>query len=197
MRIGRIGVDLCNTVADVNAEIKKVLGLPEDYVFREYGPGGLNIDERWFREHPEVFRNAVPLPDAPKGLNLLATAGAKIYYVTARPEWARSITENWLREYGFPHGQLLMEADKVRAYRCLDLHLFFEDAPGEIECLERAGANVVAVAQPYNKGTFRWEDMFAKGGGCVDLLLHRPGMLPVLSKKVLLSICRTATGTAV
>ncbi|MGB9859200.1 MAG: 5' nucleotidase, NT5C type [Moorellaceae bacterium] len=186
----RVGVDLCNTIADVNAEIKKVLGLPENYVFREYGlmEAGVKDAGGWFKRHPEVFAEALPLPGAVEALDLLVVRGADIYYVTSRPAWAREITERWLRKWGFPEGQLVMEADKARVCKSLGLALFFEDAPEQIERLRRTGANVVAVAQPYNRGVFRWELVLEKGGNFLDIFLYGAGMLPGLPQAVLLPL---------
>lgn len=188
----RVGVDLCNTIADVNAEIKKVLGLREDHVFREYGLEGTGIKDKeadgWFKKHPEVFAEAVPLPGSVKALGLLAVRGADIYYVTSRPAWAREITERWLRKWGFPEGKLVVEADKARVYKSRGLGLFFEDVPEEIERLQRVGANVVAVAQPYNTGVFRWELVLEKGGNFLDIFLYGAGMLPGLPQAVLLPL---------
>ncbi|MGI9951966.1 HAD family acid phosphatase [Moorellaceae bacterium AZ2] len=156
----RIGVDVCNSIADVNTQIKKALGLPEGYAFRRYGlqEVGITDPEEWFFKHPEVFSEAFPLAGAVEVLNALAARGVRIYYVTSRPSWAKEITVRWLNKWGFPDGTLIMAADKARVYKNLGLELFFEDAPEEIERLELSGAAVMAVAQPYNRGSFRWEE---------------------------------------
>jgi len=193
----RIGVDICNTVADVNSCIKAALGLPESYVFREYSMQAVGVSDAggWFRKHPEVFAEALPLPGAVEALERLAACGVEICYVTARPAWAREVTRDWLRKWGYPGGELLMEADKARVYKSLGLDFFFEDAPDEIKRLERAGARVVAVAQPYNRGAFRWEDT-GEGGELLDIFLHCAGMLPGVPQEVLLPVRRAAAGAA-
>ncbi|SMB96872.1 5' nucleotidase, deoxy (Pyrimidine), type C protein (NT5C) [Thermanaeromonas toyohensis ToBE] len=185
----RVGVDLCNTVADVNACIKAALGLPEGYTFREYSMRAVGVRDKvgWFRKHPEVFVEALPLPGAVETLEKLAACGVEIWYVTSRPVWAREITRDWLKKWSFPKGELIMEADKARVYENLGLDLFFEDAPGEIERLERAGARVVAVAQPYNRGAFRWDDT-GRGGDLLGVLLHCAGMLSGVPQAVLLPV---------
>lgn len=149
----RIGVDVCNTIADVNECIRQALNLP-DACFKEYGLGKYGIDEGWFLSHLEVFAEAKPLPGAVEALDILVSGGVEIYYVTARPEKARGITVEWLKRWGFPEARLIMTREKDKAARGLSLDLVVEDAPPEIEKLKKARVNTKVYRQPYNDGLF-------------------------------------------
>lgn len=154
--IKRIGVDICNTIANVNECIRQALNLP-DACFKEYGLSRYGVDEKWFTKHLEVFAEAEPMPGAAEALDILASGGAEIYYLTARPEKARWITVEWLKRWGFPDARLIMTQEKDKTARKLELDLVVEDAPPEIEKLKKAGIDVVVYRQPYNKGIFTWE----------------------------------------
>jgi len=153
----KIGIDICNTIADVNKCIRQALNLP-DACFREYGLSRYGIDEEeWFVRHLEVFAEARPLPGAVEALDMLASSGAEICYVTARPEQAKAVTLGWLKKWYFPSGQLIMTQAKDEAVEKLSLDLVLEDAPPEIEKLKKAGVDIVVYRQPYNNGLFDWK----------------------------------------
>lgn len=143
-----IYVDICNTIADVNAEIEKILGprpVPEEY-FHPLATDG------FFLKHPEVFIDAAPFPGAAQSLHrLIKDLNSDIVYISARPEWAKKITISWLKENGFPDGDLILSADKAAVAKDLYVSMAIEDAPFEIEKLKAAGIQVIVKSQPYNK----------------------------------------------
>lgn len=49
-------------------------------------------------------RSPTAHPGAPEALRALAQRGYAIFYLTARPDWLRTRTHEWLRERGFPEG---------------------------------------------------------------------------------------------
>lgn len=153
-----VAVDICNTLAAVNAEILKLFG-PEASAVRDYagffGQVGVADKDAWFRAHPEVFAAALPLPGAVSGVVALAAAGHRVVYVSARPLWAEGITRRWLRRHGFPAGRLFLRADKPAVARALGADVFVEDAPHEIEALEKV-CRVVPVGQSYNGSNLSW-----------------------------------------
>ncbi|MGI9862333.1 HAD family acid phosphatase [Moorella naiadis] len=154
--VAKIGIDICNTIADVNECIRQALN-PPDACFKEYGLSRYGIDEEWFTKHLELFAEAKPMPGAVEALDILASGGIEIYYLTARPEKARGITVEWLKRWGFPEVRLIMTREKDEAAKELGLGLVMEDAPPEIAKLEKVGIDVVIYRQPYNKGMFTWE----------------------------------------
>ncbi|MEW6046918.1 MAG: hypothetical protein AB1609_10610 [Bacillota bacterium] len=156
--MGRVvAVDLCNTVAAVNAAIAACLGLGAGWVWETYSlePAGIRDAEAWFRGHPEVFAEAEPVPGAAEALDGLAAAGWEIVYLTARPEWARGLSVEWLRRRGFPQGRLVMTQDKAAACTVLGISAAVEDSPEQIRALSRV-VPVYAPAQPYNGSPLGW-----------------------------------------
>jgi hypothetical protein len=49
-------------------------------------------------------RSPAAHPGAPEALRALSQRGYAIFYLTARPDWLRARTHEWLRERGFPEG---------------------------------------------------------------------------------------------
>ncbi len=155
-----LAVDLCNTVAAVNAAIAAALGLGASWEWRAYDlrPAGVSDPDTWFRAHPEVFAEAVPVEGAVQALDMAVRGGWEIVYLTARPEWARKLSETWLKRHGFPAGELVMTQDKARACVCLGVRAAIEDAPEQIRSVSRV-APVIAVAQPYNGSQTTWGEI--------------------------------------
>lgn len=140
-----VAIDICNTIADVLPEIEKILGprpSPKVYIHPR-------ATERFFLEHPEVFLKTRPCKGAVDALWRLKK-NCDIIYLSARPEWAREITEKWLEENGFPKGELILTRYKDLAAKELDIRLAVEDAPIEIEKFKKAGIPVLVKAQEYN-----------------------------------------------
>ncbi len=144
-----IGLDICNTLADVNSRVADALDTPVDALVERYGIERLGLRPGWFDGHPEVFADALPVPGSREVVDALASAGARIVYVTARPEKLRGITRAWLRRWGFPQGSLVMGLDKARVARALRIALFFEDCPRDIAAL-REVCPVRVIGWPYN-----------------------------------------------
>lgn len=166
-----VAVDLCNTVAAVNEAIADCLGLGSKWRWKKYSlaPAGIRDEEAWFRAHPEVFAEALPLPGAAEVLGRVASAGWKIVYLSARPPWARGMSLEWLKKHGFPRGELVLTRDKAEACRRLGIRIVVEDAPHEVRSLRRV-AQVAVIGQPYNGSRLGWpevEQILAgmRGGG--------------------------------
>ena len=158
----RIGVDICNTLADVNGAIAQVMGL-KNWHPKTYGLNTLGLapdqQRRFFQQHPQVFAEAQPLSGAQEALNKLA-ANHEIRYVTSRPLWARKITQRWLQQHGFPDAQLVMGIPKIDAVVLLGLEAFVEDDPAEIKKLSRV-IPVFSPAWSYNDSKLNWTDIEA------------------------------------
>lgn len=152
-----VAVDLCNTVAAVNAAIAACLGLGPGWVWETYSleTAGIRNSDAWFQAHPEVFAEAEPVPGAAEALDGLAAAGWGIVYLTARPEWARGLSVEWLRKHGFPRGRLVTARDKARACAALGVSAAVDDAPEHIRALSRV-VPVYPPAQPYNGSCLQW-----------------------------------------
>lgn len=150
----KIAVDLCNTLADVVAELEKLLGPNPDP--SHYQMPGATAE--FFERHPEIFSGALPFPGAVETLHRIASQG-EIIYLSARPKWAREIFEEWLARWGFPSGKLVLTDRKAEVARGMGIVLAIDDAPHEIERYRAAGIPVLVKAQPYNlgyPGRFEW-----------------------------------------
>lgn len=141
----KIGCDLCNTVADINTLVHAVSGIRDNSTYP------LPLPKDFFASNPEIFQVAKPLKGAAQTLRHLANQGAKIHYITARPNWAREITLTWLKKNGFPEGELHMELPKRDVIKACDIHIMLEDSPVEITALADI-CKVLVRAQPYNQG---------------------------------------------
>ncbi|MCR4426987.1 MAG: hypothetical protein NUW23_12510 [Firmicutes bacterium] len=155
-----LGVDICNTIAEVNREIGKVFGLPDwrpyRYSMAQFGVVGPEVDE-FFLRHPEVFEKARPVEGAVEALRELSRL-CRIAYITARPPEVRGVTEWWLKEHGFPPGLLIMGEDKPKAARIYRAVAFVEDSPSEIARLSKV-CRVLPVGWEYNGSQARWTDI--------------------------------------
>ncbi|MBT9137345.1 MAG: hypothetical protein DDT34_02435 [Firmicutes bacterium] len=147
----RIGVDICNTIANVNpAIIGHLLKGDADLDVKQiiehyYHPA---ITPVIFLENPHIFAKARPYKNAAAQLRDLASCH-KLFYVTARPEMVRMITEQWLKQHSFPEAPLIMGRSKPDVVKKLAIDVMFEDAPHEIVNL-RGKCRVLVRAQRYN-----------------------------------------------
>jgi len=146
-----VGVDLCNTVADINSEIERyfnvraetypVCGIPHEFFST---PAGL-----------AMFRNAAPFSCAARVLWNIAKAGCKIIYVTTRPGVAGSVTAQWLKVNNFPSGPVAFvpRGSKADFITETGISCFFEDDPLVVNTLMRTEMKFVFVKEwPYNTG---------------------------------------------
>jgi uncharacterized HAD superfamily protein len=161
----RIGVDICNTIANVNAEILKCYHVSLDvYPFPELPAGFFSTTEGL-----TLLARAKPLAGAVEVLKNYALHGHEIIYITSRPVIAANITREWLAVHGFPRGSIVF---LPRGYKKVfaahyGIGLFFEDDPIEAAGLQEAVGQVYMPAWPYNrnvKGRYiqrftSWKDM--------------------------------------
>jgi len=156
-----LAVDICNTLADINEQIAKALGPnpnPSNYIHP-----GTSIE--FFENNSWVFQKALPFDGAAEGVQYLSKSW-EIIYLTARPEWARQITNHWLTKWGFPSGSLITTNEKAIQAQLLGISMAVEDAPHEILSLQKAGIPVMVHTQPYNNGLgnyrFSWNSFQKK-----------------------------------
>lgn len=149
-----LAVDICNTIADVNGEIKKVFGAnpnPLSYLH----PG---VSPNFFKYNTWIFEKALPFKGAAAVLNQLAKI-YKIVYITARPKEAELITLKWIEKNGFPMGKIFFSPQKHETAKHLNVMAAIEDAPHEIDSYLTAGIPVFVKKQPYNlnyQNVFDW-----------------------------------------
>lgn len=154
----KIAVDICNTLADVNAVLK-------DYLGEIPNPSSKNaIDSSFFKQNLWIFESAKPIKCANKKLHEISKE-YEVIYITARPEVAKEVTEKWLEINNFPKGKVYFTKDKALLAHGLDIKLAIEDAPHEIANYLRSGVNVIVKAWDYNakfSNRFEWDSLKVK-----------------------------------
>ncbi len=149
-----LAVDICNTLADVNTELKKVFGAnPNPSIY--FIPG---VTKEFIRNNTWIFKKATPYKGAAYILNLLSRK-FEIVYITARPIEARYITLEWLERNGFPQREVIFTNRKPEVAKALRVTAAIEDAPHEIDGYMEAGIPVFVKRQPYNlnyQNVFDW-----------------------------------------
>jgi hypothetical protein len=130
--------------------------------------------------------------DCPAVLEQMVAAGHELYFITARAERRRYITETWLREKGiFDHAKAVHlkpigdfrpeyprgrydpagSADyKVRLAKELELDAFCEDDNVISRTLAKAGVRVFLFDQPWNRDVSG--DRITRVAGWTDLAQH-------------------------
>lgn len=154
-----IAVDICNTLADVVAELNARLGVsPTPDVY--FHPGIKDRD--YFKNNLDVFLDAKVLGISNLVISELAKYN-KIVYITARPKESELVTRIWLKRNGFPKGELYFSNDKPGIASKLGVDMAFEDAPHEIDNYRNnTKVEVLVKKQPYNLGyenLFEWENL--------------------------------------
>lgn len=147
----RIGVDLCNTVANVNAML--VMKFTRLSLTRYPAP---EIPSGFFLtpEGLKLLSKAQPFPHAAGTLCFLASAGHEIIYLTSRPILAANLTREWLAVNSFPRGTLMFLPRGYKALfaRYYGIDWFFEDDPLEALRLGGVVSQVFVKIWPYNLG---------------------------------------------
>lgn len=143
-----IAVDICNTLADINSAVRRIVG-----PFKHYPapiPAGFWTSPEGLR----VFRDAQPMGDAARVLNGLARQLGGVTYVTSRPKKAEFITRRWLKENVFPRGKIIFceRQEKAAVYASLNPRLIAEDDPEVVTALAGLGIPVLVPQWDYNRG---------------------------------------------
>jgi hypothetical protein len=146
-----IGVDICNTIANVNLELVRRFNIALDVYPAANGP------PRDFFSSPEgvkFFWNVEPFPHAAQALRRIAGAGYRLAYVSSRPRETYFVTKRWLALCGFPPGPVMLglaAERKVALATRYGLAGFFEDDPAVAAALAGAGIRVWLKDWPYNR----------------------------------------------
>ena len=74
-------------------------------------------------EEPERMATAAVYPDALKTLNSWYDEGHIIFFFTSRTEAHRTVTEEWLKKFGFKYHGMLMGKPRGGNYHWIDNHL--------------------------------------------------------------------------
>lgn len=145
-----IGVDICNTIANVNYELLQKFNIN----LKQYPAPEVPVGYFESTHGLEVFINSRPFFRAPEILHRMNTLGNRLVYVTSRPRIAGFVTRRWLAINGFPNGRVEFVGSKEKAVFAQDvgISMFFDDDPTVIKDLIEIGMkNVFVKNAPYNQ----------------------------------------------
>ena len=170
--MARIGIDLDGCLANFNDAYTALL-TKESGV--EFPPTSDEWPTEWYYDRPEgvsaAHRSAAwevikstdfwgrltPLEgalDSLQRLNILRATGHDIYFITSRPgKMAKFYTEEWLRLSGMQNPTVLIASNKGPVAQGLELDVFVDDKPENLNDVAEARAEVRAylVDRPYNR----------------------------------------------
>jgi hypothetical protein len=88
--------DIDGVIADVRHRLHHIEGRHKDWV--------------------QFHESAVDDPALVEGIALVTDLGAKheVAWLSGRPEWLRSVTDDWLAKHGLPHGEIHLRANGDR-----------------------------------------------------------------------------------
>lgn len=152
-----IGVDLCNTISNINLELLRYFHVdfatyPSPHVPQDFFDTSTGL---------MLFMKAEPFPGAREVLQNLRGAGHLIEYVSSRPKVSFFVTKRWLALHGFPPGRIfLTDRPEEKADYVLrgGLTMLFEDDPRVIKCLKNTGLHIYIKDWQYNRFLARHEN---------------------------------------
>ena len=151
-----IGIDICNTIADVKSEIEKVVG-PNPTPSVYFHP---MVNDMFFENNLWIFDQAQPIGGSVEALQRLSLIN-RLVYITSRPVEAMDITRNWFKKHGYPMAEVIITRNKPCVAKTLEIDLAIDDSPFEISGYLAANVNVWVKAQVYNQqfgNRFEWPD---------------------------------------
>lgn len=177
-----IALDLDNTTADFTgafrASLAKKYGMTKEEAMKKY-PVPIDysfVKSGWFKDMNEflsefheaenkgLYENMPIFSQARRTVQGIHNEGYRIHFVTARGQQFNEHTKVALRRYRLPY-HLLKHTEEKEHH---EAHLFFDDAPKQIETLSINGKKVVAYDNIYNadsKGSVArvksWKDVQA------------------------------------
>lgn len=96
------------------------------------------------------YSNMSPTPDCVKFLDVVKEK-FELYYITSRPDYVKTTTQQYLRRYGFPYqDNLIFTKDKVNMARKLQLSYIILDNVENVKSLSNV-TNTILRARPWNK----------------------------------------------
>jgi hypothetical protein len=122
-------VDIDNTICRTNEMIRTKINDFADNIYP------FPLPEGFFENNPDVYLDAEPAHGAANKLHEFLAAGNRLFYVTAREPWTKTITEFWLAKHSFPKLPVFYTRDKRSVALRLKATLCIEDAPHELQRL--------------------------------------------------------------
>lgn len=125
----------------IKFDICKITGISEEEYEKFYTSKG-----------NEMHLNAQPREGAATSLQKLSEKN-KIYYITARPERFKECTLIWLKENGFPTGEIYMLGSHDKDEKAVELNcdIFVEDRYRNARMISEKGIRVFLIDSNYNR----------------------------------------------
>jgi 5'(3')-deoxyribonucleotidase len=161
-----LGVDLDGVCADFYGSMREIaaewLGRQEEELPHEVGYGleEWGINEREYRKlhrfavtQRDLFRRMSPIPGAGPALRRLSAQGVRIRIITHRifieyfHQTSVAQTVEWLDNHGIPYWDLCFMREKGE----VGANLYVDDAPVNIEALQREGKDVIVFDNSTNR----------------------------------------------
>lgn len=100
-----------------------------------------------------MWQAVKPIPYAKETLCILESMGAKISYITARPNGSERATLKFILQNGFPITDILFRRDKEKSVvaKQLGFDLVIEDKPETLVAYKEAEIDTIAVRYKYNE----------------------------------------------
>jgi 5'(3')-deoxyribonucleotidase len=163
-----IGVDLDGVVGDFYGAMRRVAAewmdkplesLTEevDFGLEQWGIaeyGGYERLHRFAVTQRNLFRDMVPIKDAPAALRKLSMSGIRIRIITHRlflkyfHKTSITQTVDWLDSYDIPYWDICFMADKG----AVGAHVYIDDSPDNVTRLRSQGCHTIVFTNSTNSG---------------------------------------------
>lgn len=120
----KIAIDIDGTISNTDTAFheiitKKINQYGYDCYFMQY--------YRYSEVEAQAFQAAKPIPKAKETIEYLLENGHNITFLTARNNKNVAITEQWLKENGFPNCEVVFRTDKKNYLRENEFDLLIDD----------------------------------------------------------------------
>lgn len=109
----------------------------------------------WLARVPNFWYGLGLIPGAAAGVMSLLDAGDEVVLITSRPDSARSLTYDWVRNW-WPHGpgglrRPMPDIHHTRNKSLIDCQVYVDDSPEVIGSLRQQGRPIIRFEQPWNR----------------------------------------------
>ena len=158
MSTKRIGMDIDGVLYPWHTAVYNYLRIyngcpPPSYRDLWLDPHKYMSEEKWayIASLPILYSTIFPRKGVLDLLNTQDKAGHTIYYITNRESHLERVTRKYLADHKFPQlSNLILTKDKEQEVRILEIDIFVEDRPKNLEKL--AGlCRTIGIIQPWNE----------------------------------------------
>ena len=120
----KIAIDIDGTISDTDAAFHEII----TEKINQYGYDCyFMLHYRHSEVEAQAFKAAKPIPKAKETIEYLLENGHSIMFLTARNNKNAAITEQWLKENGFPNCEVVFRTDKKKYLRENEFDLLIDD----------------------------------------------------------------------